>query len=138
MKESPLFVKTYDFLLWLIPRVQKFPKAHRFALSERIQRLALDFQDSLVAAGKAQGAARLERLQQADLQLAQLRVWIRMARDMQAISIRRYERLQLFSIERLSIGCRRLSNRRVMCPKPFPAARGMMQPFFPMPVCRRV
>jgi hypothetical protein len=91
MKESPLYVKTFDFLLWLIPRVQKFPKAHRFVLSERIQRLALDFQDSLVAAGKAQGAARLERLQQADLQLAQLRVWIRLARDLQALSVRRYE-----------------------------------------------
>ena len=91
MKESPLYVKTYDFLLWLIPQVQKFPKAHRFALSERIQRLSLDFQDSLVAAGKAQGATRLEQLQQADLQLAQLRVWIRLARDLQALSIRRYE-----------------------------------------------
>lgn len=91
MKESPLYVKTYDFLLWLIPQVQKFPKAHRFALSERIQRLALDFQDSLVAAGKAKGPARLKWLRQADLQLAQLRVWLRLARDLQALSIRRYE-----------------------------------------------
>ena len=91
MNESPLYVRTYDLLLWLIPQVQKFPREHRFTLSERIQRLALDFQDSLVAAGKAQGAARLERLRQADLQLAQLRVWIRLARDLQALSIRRYE-----------------------------------------------
>ena len=91
MKESPLYVKTYDFLFWLIPHVQKFPKAHRFALSERIQRLALDFQDSLVAAGKAKGPARLEWLQQADLQLAQLRVWLRLARDLRAMPVRQYE-----------------------------------------------
>jgi len=52
MKESPLYVRTYDFLLWLIPQVVKFPRPHRFGVGERIQRLGLDFQDSLVAAGK--------------------------------------------------------------------------------------
>ncbi|MCJ7699995.1 MAG: four helix bundle protein [Anaerolineales bacterium] len=62
MQESPLYVRTYDFLLWLIPQVQKFPRAHRFGLGERIQRLVLDFQDSLVAAGKAQGNSRQKRI----------------------------------------------------------------------------
>jgi len=28
--QSPLFVKTYDFLLWLIPLTLKFPKSQRF------------------------------------------------------------------------------------------------------------
>ena len=91
MKESPLFTKTYDLLLWLIPRVQKFPRAHRFGLGERIQRLALDFQDTLVAAGKVKGPQRREHLAQADLQLAQLRVWMRLTRDLEILSIRRYE-----------------------------------------------
>jgi hypothetical protein len=91
MKESPLYVRTYDFLLWLVPRVQKFPKVHRFALSERLQHLVFDFQDSLVAAGKSKGQARSDWLQKADVQLAQIRVWIRLARDLEALSIRRYE-----------------------------------------------
>jgi hypothetical protein len=91
MQESPLYVRTYDFLLWLIPQVQKFPRVHRFGLGERIQRLVLDFQDSLVAAGKAHGNTRLEWLQKADLQLAQLRVWIRLVRDLEILSVRRYE-----------------------------------------------
>ncbi len=91
MKESPLYTRTYDLLLWLIPQVQKFPRAHRFGLAERIQRLALDFQDALVAAGKTQGKARRQWLHRADLHLAQLRVWVRMARDLQCLSIRKYE-----------------------------------------------
>jgi hypothetical protein len=91
MKESPIYVRTYDMLLWLVPQVQKFPRVHRFGLTERIQRLALDFQDSLVAAGKAKGEPRRQRLQDADVQLAQLRVWLRFARDMQCMSVRRYE-----------------------------------------------
>jgi hypothetical protein len=86
-------VRTYDLLLWLIPQVQKFPRAHRFGLAERIQRLALDFQDSLVAAGKSKGAARRVLLNRADIQLEQLRVWTRLARDLQCLSLRQYEHL---------------------------------------------
>ena len=77
--------------MWLIPQLQKFPRVHRFGLAERIQRLALDFQDSLVAAGKSRGGFRKTMLEKADLQLAQLRVWLRLARDLEILSIRRYE-----------------------------------------------
>lgn len=91
MNESPLFVRTYDFLMWLIPRAQKFPRVYRFTLSERIQRLALDFLDSLIAAGKSKSGARRERLYEADIQLEQLRVWLRFSRDQKIITIQQYE-----------------------------------------------
>jgi len=91
MNESPLFVRTYDFLLWFVPQVQKFPRIYRFTLSERVQRLAFDFQDSIVAAGKNQGHGRFEKLRLADIQLEQLRVWIRFARDNQLLTIKQYE-----------------------------------------------
>ena len=91
MNESPLFVRTYDFLLWFIPHVQKFPRIYRFTLSERVQRLALDFQDTIVAAGKSKGSSRREKLYQADIQLEQLRVWIRFSRDGNLITIKQYE-----------------------------------------------
>ncbi|MDX9866078.1 MAG: diversity-generating retroelement protein Avd [Anaerolineaceae bacterium] len=91
MKESPLYTRTYDLLMWLIPQVQKFPRAHRFGLAERIQRLALDFQDTLVAAGKSRGESRLAYLKEADITLEQLRLWIRFSRDNELINIRQYE-----------------------------------------------
>src|SRR3990172_8137708 len=91
MNESLLFVRTYDFLLWFIPRVQKFPRVYRFTLSERLQRLALDFQDTIVTAGKTQSAQRRNHLQSADIQLEQLRVWIRFARDNQLFTVKQYE-----------------------------------------------
>ena len=91
MNESPLFVRTYDFLLWLVPQVQKFPRVYRFTLSERIQRLAFDFQDSLVAAGKSRGNSRRDNLSQADIQLEQLRLWLRYSRDYNLITVRQYE-----------------------------------------------
>jgi hypothetical protein len=48
----------YDLLLWLIAQVLKFPRSYRFNLAELIQRLALDFQDAIVAAGKTKGTER--------------------------------------------------------------------------------
>lgn len=99
MQESPIFVRTYDFIFWLIPQVQKFPRAHRFGLSERVQRLAMDFQDALVAAGKSRGTERRVALRQADLILEQLRIWLRYARDMELFSISQYEHAARMLVE---------------------------------------
>ena len=91
MNESPLFTRTYDLLMWLIPQVQKFPRVQRFTLAEHIQRLALEFQDALIAAGKSDQAARHDLLKQADIQLEQLRHWIRYSRDNNLFTLKQYE-----------------------------------------------
>ncbi|MBU2611715.1 MAG: diversity-generating retroelement protein Avd [Chloroflexi bacterium] len=91
MNESPLFTRTYDFLLWLIPQVQKFPRVHRFTLAEHIQNLALEFQDNLVAAGKSAGDTRRDLLKEADIQLEQMRHWVRFSRDNDLFTLKQYE-----------------------------------------------
>jgi hypothetical protein len=91
MNESPLFVRTHDLVLWMIPRVQKFPRVHRFGLGERVQRLVLDFQDSLVEAGKSRSEARRASLQRADIQLEQLRGWIRISLELDLFTVSQYE-----------------------------------------------
>ena len=37
MKQSPIFVKSYDLLLWLIPRTLAFPKSQRGVLARQVQ-----------------------------------------------------------------------------------------------------
>lgn len=91
MKESPLFIRTHDLILWMIPQVQKFPRAHRFGLGERVQKLILDFQDSLVEAGKSRAETRRMSLQRADIQLEQLRGWIRISRELDLFTVAQYE-----------------------------------------------
>lgn len=91
MNESPLFIRTHDLILWMIPHVQKFPRAHRFGLAERVQRLLLDFQDSLVAAGKTKSQTRRAHLESADIKLEQLRGWVRISRDLELFSLPQYE-----------------------------------------------
>ncbi len=93
MNESPLFSRTHDLILWLIPHAQKFPRAHRFGLGERVQTAALDFQDLLVAAGKTAGAAQQAYLLQADIRLAQLKRWARVCVELALISPGQYGHL---------------------------------------------
>jgi hypothetical protein len=82
MKESPIFSRTYDMLLWLIPQTLKFPRAHRFGLGERVTHLALDFQET---------------------RLAQLRQSLRLCKDLRLLSLGQYEHIaaQLVEIGRL-------------------------------------
>jgi len=99
MQESPIYSRTYDMLLWLLPQASQFPRAHRFGLGERVVRLSLDFQETLIAAGMQPGAERQTLLQQADLQLAQLRQTLRLCKDLELFSLGKYEYLAARLVE---------------------------------------
>lgn len=99
MNESPIFSRTYDLLLWLLPQASKFPRLHRFGLGERVTRQALDFQETLVAAGLRRGAERKALLERADTQLAQLRLSLRLCKDLQLLSIGQYEHVAAMLVE---------------------------------------
>lgn len=34
--EMPIFVKTFDFLSWLLPASNHFPRAHRHSFTQRL------------------------------------------------------------------------------------------------------
>ena len=99
MKESPIFSKTYDFLLWLIPQAQKFPRIHRFGLGERVVRKGLDLQETLIAAGLSTGGKRADLLEQADIQLAQMRQSVRLCKDMDILTMSQYEHAAQMLVE---------------------------------------
>ena len=99
MNESPIFSRTYDLLLWLLPQATHFPRAHRFGLGERVVRQSLDFQETLIAAGLRRGAQRGELLDIADTRLAQLRHSLRLCKDLQLLSIGQYEHAAAMLVE---------------------------------------
>jgi len=83
--QSPIFVKTYDFLLWLIPLTLKFPKSQRFLLAERLSKMALDFYD-LILEAVLEPEHQVERLDQADKLLTKIRLYLRLSHDLHCIS----------------------------------------------------
>jgi hypothetical protein len=91
MTESPIFSRTYDFLLWLLPQAARFPRQYRFTLAERVQRRALELQETLIAAGLRRGPERAQRLREADVQLAQLRHTLRLCADLNLLTLAQYE-----------------------------------------------
>jgi hypothetical protein len=88
---SPIFVKTYDLLAWLIPITMQFPKSQRFVLAKRLQDSLLDMHESLIAAGKSQGHNRQRHLLQADIRLEHLRLHWRLCHTLGLVQSQRYE-----------------------------------------------
>jgi hypothetical protein len=76
-----ILARTYDLLLWLLPRTEKFPRAQRFVVTQRLQGAALDFQEALFFANAASGKARVTQLEAADAHLNRLRLYLRLARE---------------------------------------------------------
>lgn len=88
-RESPIFVRTYDWLRWLLPLTLQFPKSQRFLMAQRLQEKSLDFYDFLVAAGRRVNV--VQNLQQADVLLEQIRLNVRLCRDLDLLKPRQYE-----------------------------------------------
>jgi hypothetical protein len=96
MRESPIFVKTYDFLQWLLPLTTKFPKSQRFLLAERLGVAALDFYELLQQAAmkdrpEGDPAVTMSLSEQADLLLHRQRFYVRLIRGLLFISKGQYE-----------------------------------------------
>ena len=47
---GPAVERMYQFLLWLVPTLEKFPRSQKFLLGDRIQTMAIDVQERLLEA----------------------------------------------------------------------------------------
>lgn len=97
MQQSPIFSKTYDLLLWLMPATVKFPRQHRFVLASALQQEALNFQSCLIEA--AHKKTEIAPLQAADLELDKLRTHLRLSRDLKLITAGQYEHAAKMLVE---------------------------------------
>jgi len=79
MEDMVILTQTFDLLTWLLPHCDKFPKAQRFGVTQRLMNAALDFQEALFEANARKGRARLQHLETADACLSKLRLYLRLA-----------------------------------------------------------
>jgi hypothetical protein len=86
LPDTPLFVKTHDFLLWLIRHTQRFPKNLRHTYTAKLELAGFDFQESILMANAARGASRSRWLERADGKLVCLRALLRFAYDLQLLA----------------------------------------------------
>ncbi len=95
-RQSPIFSKTYDLLLWLLNHTERFPKSERFRLARRIEDSAFRFQDLLVQAVRSRSPGVV--LGEADMELDRLRLYIRLSQARHLTSPEQYH----FAAERLT------------------------------------
>jgi 23S rRNA-intervening sequence protein len=79
----------YQFLAWLVPTIEKFPKSHKFTIGDRIEMIALDVLEALIEATYTK--ERTLHLRRANLGIEKLRFLLRLAADLRLLDRRRYE-----------------------------------------------
>lgn len=85
----PIFEKTYELILWLYLTVNKFPKSQRFVLGQQIEKTLLEILGGIIQANQEKN--KLPYLKKISVELDQLRILIRLSKDLKFISIRQYE-----------------------------------------------
>ena len=90
MKESPIFVKTFDFLKWVLGRTEKFPKSQRFFLAKRLNDATFDFYERLEEAALLKKQER-QKLREADVYLLRMKHYLRLSMKLHYISFDQYK-----------------------------------------------
>ena len=86
--ELPIIRAFYEFVLWLIPNIAKFPRSHRFSLGQRMEQQAYAILEQLIRAKYTR--ARKAILEDVNLGLEVLRFQIRLAKDLRCLSMKSY------------------------------------------------
>ena len=90
MEKFVLHQKTYDFILWLYPIINRLPKNHRLVLGRTLEELALSLLLSLMKANKSREIERKRFQEEASNTLDYLYIMIRLTKDMRLMSIKQY------------------------------------------------
>jgi len=88
-KEVDAITKLYDLLLWMIPKLVKFPRSQKFVIGDRIENMMLDILELLIEAAYSKNKHKV--LKTANLKLEQLRYLVRLSKDLKLINLKEYE-----------------------------------------------
>jgi len=73
-QEMPIFTRTFDFLTWLLPATNNFPRAQRNSATKRLLDAAFDLRERLEEANIRKGAAPFDEITPLKISLACLRI----------------------------------------------------------------
>lgn len=98
-QEMPIFTRTFDLLLWLVPQTNHFPRSFRHTVTQRLLDAAFDLRERLEEANWRKGQARLERLDRADEALQHLRLYLRLTARLNWLSAGQYQHASVMVVE---------------------------------------
>lgn len=77
-EQMVIFTRSYDFISWLLPLAENFPKSQRFVVTARLQGAALNFQERIIEANACREKHRIGKLRDADAELLKVRMYLRL------------------------------------------------------------
>jgi hypothetical protein len=87
--ELPIIQKTYDFVKWYVPIIDRLPRSHKFTIGDRMIQVLYDLLEGLITARYA--ADKLYSLQALNAKLDVLRYQTRLLVDLGLMKCDRYE-----------------------------------------------
>ena len=87
-EELPIIRAFYDFVVWINPKIAKFPRDHRFTLGERMENQLYDILENLLRAKYRRDRKAL--LEEVNLGLEIVRFQIRLAKDFRCLPLKSY------------------------------------------------
>ena len=81
--------KTYQFMLWLIPTVEKFPRSLKFSLGDRVLNAGMEVLEGIIDATYSRKKVFI--LRQTNLTIEKLRVLFRLTMGLRVITPKKYE-----------------------------------------------
>lgn len=88
--KEDILTKTYDFLLYAIPQLGKFPRAHKFLIADRIENMLLDILEDYLNAYYSQKKDKASYLRENNLRLEKLRYLVRLSHDLRLLDHQKY------------------------------------------------
>lgn len=85
-----IFQKTYDLILWSYPIINQFPKTQRFVLGQQIENTLVGILKKMVWANKERGEKRMEIIKEISVNIDELFILFRLAKDLKMLSIKKY------------------------------------------------
>ncbi|MDQ7036979.1 MAG: diversity-generating retroelement protein Avd [Anaerolineae bacterium] len=89
MQQSPIFIKTETFMLWVLQHTKKFPREERFRLAQRIEQVFFTYHESLLYAAKTNETKHY--LRKADAELEMIRTYFRFALELSYTTSDQYQ-----------------------------------------------
>jgi hypothetical protein len=87
-EELPIIRDFYEFVVWFVPKIGKFPRDQRFTLGERMEVALLEVLEQLLKAKYAR--EKRDLLEQVNLQLEIVRFQLRLAKDLGCLPLKSY------------------------------------------------
>ena len=82
--------KWYDYVKWVLDRVDGFPKNQRFVLGTRLADAVLEVMEVLAEAAYARGPAKAELLAKANRRIESVRWLVRVCKDRNLVSTQQF------------------------------------------------